>query len=445
MDFIHIPVLAKRYSVRKIGVLGGVRGVVVGSVVEGGWIGAAEVGHGKGVVEGGESDEQAVEIVVEVGSSATGAGISDSEGVGAGGGGVEIGVDFHESVGGGQSQVVEDGEGESFVAKEGGAGRIAGEVGDMVVDGEGLESDGSGVRFVSKQQIEDGDGVEDCEVAAAVGHGTIADIEERLEDSLFFDGGWGWEDEGCGEEIYGVDGAFDPTSEVEESPSWASGGRFHAETAEGGELEDDFIEAGCDVLLGLIGLEEGSEFVVEAGEDAGRIDGEAVTDESAGSPEISHGVAEVSGSPFSEHEFGEVGFESLAGTGPGMRFREGELGRGFLGVGGVGGFDGGDAAGGGGEGVEGGGIESGPDVDSVIGHGGKKAGESGHAHGGKFAGGGAQNHAEKSGGAFGPFDIAPQPVHIVGDAGEEVGSASAQLDGGTFLAEKGDMGDGFFG
>ena len=172
-----------------------------------------------------------------------------------------------------------------FEAGVGAAGH-GGEVAEVVGDGVDLEADGAGVFFFAKEEVEDGVGLGVGEVAAAVGHSAVGDIEEGAEKGL----AGGVYEEGAVEEIEDGVAAFDAAAEVEEAPAVAAGDIFHGHAGEGGEAADEAVEGeeGVVEVGGVLG-----EFLLEFGEDAPGVDGEVVADAPGGAAEVGEGSGEV--------------------------------------------------------------------------------------------------------------------------------------------------------
>ncbi len=112
-----------------------------------------------------------------------------------------------------------------------------------------LEGERARVVVIVHQQIKHRRGLQVCEVAGPVRHGTVGHFEQHFESGPGF--GIERDDDGA-EEIDELDGAFDAAADAEEMPAGAAGHVFQLDAAQGGEGGDAAVQDGKRIAGGNI-------------------------------------------------------------------------------------------------------------------------------------------------------------------------------------------------
>jgi hypothetical protein len=123
---------------------------------------------------------------------------------------------------------------------------VAGERFDMGSERRHLESDAAGIRLVGEEEIDKRGGLERAEVAVAIGHRAVGDLQEHLVDSLLVGQR---RDDGAAEEMDHAGGPLEAAPHVEKSPARTARHALSAETGKGGEVEDQHVEEREDVPI----------------------------------------------------------------------------------------------------------------------------------------------------------------------------------------------------
>ena len=166
---------------------------------------------------------------------------------------------------------------------------VAGERFDMGIERRHLESDAAGIRLVGEEEIDKRGGLERAEVAVAIGHRAVGDLQEHLVDPLLVGPR---RDDGAAEEMDHAGGPLEAATHVEESPAGPARHAFSAETGKGGEVEDQHVEERKDVPImdehdrspADPGAEVGQPVAAEPGEDLPRIDRDPIADDAGHLP-----------------------------------------------------------------------------------------------------------------------------------------------------------------
>ena len=159
-----------------------------------------------------------------------------------------------------------------------GMGGFAGQMGEVFIDAGDLEGDGTGIGFIGKEKIEDGGGFEAGEIAAAVGKGTVGDIEQGVEEREFVGGDM--DQDGAKEPGEGQT-PFESHSHVEEAPSQSAGHRIGRHPAEGQVAVDEVVEQFENVGDAVVADSDvdGGEFAIGFAEDLPGIHGNAIAED----------------------------------------------------------------------------------------------------------------------------------------------------------------------